>query len=286
MNRNSFYHFSNLKKYIPLLKSRKEFLEENWLNIFNRTIYVTVPLTVNENMISSRDKLNILERYFDTLSKKIKSGYNKEKGTGKFIGYPIKEYISNYRKRIPNYDTGKYLSNAPQNVNRYVFKDDFFVYDSAIINNTEKQLIDRIAERITELEEHYKNIYLIRMDENMHRESSKNQKLKLHQFGLFHEEVNVAGFQPDFILYIESTDYLIQIFIEPKGRNLEDDQWKENLLTYINNHESDIIFEDNVNNVIIKGVRFYTSNDARRTIQQLGEITLGRPFQGLSIDDK
>src|SRR5690625_5691604 len=39
MNRLSFYHFSNLKRYIPLLKSREEFLDEKWLNIFNRTIY-------------------------------------------------------------------------------------------------------------------------------------------------------------------------------------------------------------------------------------------------------
>src|SRR5699024_2034872 len=46
MNRLSFYHFSNLKRYIPLLKSREEFLEERWLNIYNRTIYVTVPQTM------------------------------------------------------------------------------------------------------------------------------------------------------------------------------------------------------------------------------------------------
>src|SRR5699024_8129742 len=31
MNRLSFFHFTNLKKYLPLLKSREEFLEENWL---------------------------------------------------------------------------------------------------------------------------------------------------------------------------------------------------------------------------------------------------------------
>src|SRR5699024_6972203 len=37
MNRLSFYHFSNLKRYMPLLKSREEFLGEDWLNIYNRT---------------------------------------------------------------------------------------------------------------------------------------------------------------------------------------------------------------------------------------------------------
>lgn len=284
MNRLSFYHFANLKRYIPLLKSRKAFLGEQWLNIFNRTIYVTIPLTMDSSVLTSIEKLNILERYFIDVSKQIKAGFSKERGTGKFIGYPIKEYIANYRKRVPKYDTGKYMQNEPQNVQRYELKEDYFVYDSAIINNTEKQLIDRIAERVNELEEVYSDVYLIRMDENMHRESAKNNKLKLHQFGAGHYEVNIAGFQPDFILYLQNTDYFIQIFIEPKGRNIEEEQWKEDLLMYINEHEAEIMFEDETDDVKIKGVKFYTMDDGRGAIRQIGEIALGKAFKGLSVE--
>lgn len=284
MNRLSFYHFSNLKKYMPLLKSREEFLGKQWLNIFNRTIYVTIPLTMDSSVLTAVEKLSILERYFLDVSKQIKAGFSKERGTGKFIGYPIKEYISNYKKRVPKYDTGKFMKNEPQNVQRYELKEDYFVYDSAIINNTEKQLIDRIAERVNELEEVYSDVYLIRMDENMHRESAKSNKLKLHQFGTSHDEVNLAGFQPDFILYLQNTDYFIQIFIEPKGRNIEEEQWKEDLLTHINEHEAEIVFEDETNDVKIKGVKFYTMNDGRGAIRQIGEIALGRAFKGLSVD--
>ncbi|PTI87549.1 DEAD/DEAH box helicase family protein [Staphylococcus simulans] len=285
MNRLSFFHFSNLKKYIPLLKSREDFLGTKWLNIYNRTIYVTLPKTMEITALTSKDKLEILEQYFLNISKQIKTGYNKERGTGKFIGYPIKEYVTNYRKRIPNYDTGQFMLNQPQNVQRYELKEDFFAYDSAIINNTEKQLIDRIAERVEELKEDYNDVYLIRMDENMHRESAKNNKLKLHQFGTFHKEVNLAGFQPDFILYLQNKDYFIQIFIEPKGRNIEEEQWKEDLLMYINEHEADIIFVETIDNIKIKGVKFYTMNDERETIKQIGQIALERDFKGLSIDD-
>lgn len=284
MNRLSFYHFSNLKRYIPLLKSREEFLEERWLNIYNRTIYVTVPQTMGSEALTTTEKLNILERYFVDVSKQIKAGYSKERGTGKFIGYPIKEYIANYRKRVPNYDTGKvFMQDDPQTVQRYELIEDYFVYDSAIINLTEKQLIDRIAERVEELEEVYSDVYLIRMDENMHRESAKNNKLKLHQFETEHDEVHLAGFQPDFILYLQNTDYFIQIFIEPKGRNIEEEQWKEDLLMYINEHEAEIVFEDEVENVKVKGVKFYTMNDGRGTVRQIGEIALGKPFEGLSV---
>lgn len=284
MNRLSFYHFDNLKSYMPLLKSRKEFLGEQWLNLFNRTIYVTIPLNMKSGHLTSQEKLNVLEKYFKDISQQIKSGYNKERGTGKFIGYPINEYISNYRKRIPNYDTGKLLiKDNSQNVLRYEIKEDYFVYDSAIINLTEKQLIDRIAERISELKTEYDGVYLIRMDENMHRESAKNKKLKLHQFESNVENVRLAGFQPDFILYLENSDYLVQIFIEPKGRNLEEDQWKEDLLSFINENEAEILFEDELDNVKIKGVKFYTMNDGRGTIREIGRIALGKEFKGLSV---
>lgn len=99
-----------------------------------------------------------------------------------------------------------------------------------------------------------------------------------------HDEVNLAGFQPDFILYLQNSDYFIQIFIEPKGRNMEEEQWKEDLLTYINEHEAEIMFEDVIEDVKIKGVKFYTMNDGRGTIRQIGEIALGRDFKGLSVN--
>ena len=108
--------------------------------------------------------------------------------------------------------------------------------------------------------------------------------MKLHQFGSGHNELQLAGFQPDFILYLKNTDYFIQIFIEPKGRNIEEEQWKEDLLIYINEHEAEIIFEEEITDVKIKGVKFYTMNDGRGTIKQLGEIALEQGFKGLSID--
>src|SRR5699024_12637176 len=60
-------------KYIPLLKSREAFLGEQWLNIFNRTIYVTIPLTMDSSVLTPVEKLNILERYFIDVSKQIKA---------------------------------------------------------------------------------------------------------------------------------------------------------------------------------------------------------------------
>ncbi|MGN8647791.1 DEAD/DEAH box helicase family protein [Gracilibacillus sp. HCP3S3_G5_1] len=284
MDRNKFFHFNNLKEYVPLVKSREDFLGEKWLNIFNRTVYATLPTVMDESELTPIEKINILEIYFKDVEKKIKSGYSKRRGTGKFIGYPIRDYITNYRKRVPNYDTGKkFMGSVPQHIDPHEVKEDFYVYDAAIVNLTERQLIERIAERIPELKEKYENVYLIRMDENMHRESAKSDDLKLHQFGSGHREVNLSGFQPDFILYLQNENYIIQIFIEPKGHNIEEEQWKEDLLMYINNHEAEIIIDEEINDVKIKGVKFYTINDSRGTIKQIGKIALSKEFKGLSL---
>src|SRR5690606_41053413 len=59
--------------------------------------------------------------------------------------------------------------------------------------------------------------------------------------------------------------------------------WKEDLLLYINENEGEIYFEDEVDNVKIKGVKFYTMNDTRETIKQIGEIALKNGFKGLSF---
>ena len=288
MNRLTFYHFDNLKKYLPQLYSRADFLEEKWLNLYNRTIYAVTPMSMIQSDLTPMEKLKIIETYLLEVAQKIKKGYSNQRGTGKFIGYPVKEYITDYRKRVPNYDTSRLLQERnPQKVQRFVIEEDYFVYDSAIINLTEKQLVDRIGERVAELKKQYSGVYLIRMDENMHRESAKNAALKLHQFSEHTQDVHFEGFQPDFILYLQNAEFFVQVFIEPKGINLlEQDQWKQDLLTYINENEAELLFEDDVQGAKIKGLKFYTMNDGRGTMKQLAQVVLGHDFEGLTMHNQ
>lgn len=165
------------------------------------------------------------------------------------------------------------MDKNPQTVQRFVIDDDYFVYESAIINLTEKQLIDRIGERVQELKEHYSEVYLIRMDENM----------KLHEFNPNAKDVHFEGFQPDFILYLQNADFFLQVFIEPKGGKIEEQQWKEDLLMYINENEAELTFEDEIDGVKIKGLKFYTINDGRNTMKQLAQIAIDGEFRGLSM---
>ncbi|MGX7347933.1 DEAD/DEAH box helicase family protein [Aerococcus vaginalis] len=280
MNKISFYYFDNLTKFIPTLSSRQEFLGKDWLNIDNRTIYAIMPMDIDSRDLTPDDKLEILEIYFTELSQKIQSGFKRLVGTNKFIGYPIREYISNYRKREPQYDTGQInMNDLHQHAHRREKREDYFVYDAAMMNDLEDQLVDRIGERVDELKETYESVYLIRMDENMHRESVKNEALKLHQFGE-QEQINLEAFQPDFILLLVNEEHYLQIFIEPKGTQLlEKDQWKENLLTYLEDNQGEIVFENEINGLKVTGLKFFISNDARETIKQLGNVALGKEFK-------
>jgi type III restriction enzyme len=69
-----------MKRYIPELKSKEEFLYgENWLNINNLTLRVEAPLEFTESDLNSKDKLNIVLSYLSDIETKIIKGYSSER---------------------------------------------------------------------------------------------------------------------------------------------------------------------------------------------------------------
>lgn len=279
-----FYKFDNLKRYIPFLTSINEFIyAENWLNSREMRLFLTVPKQLNSSDISADDILKVIINVLKEYEVKFKSGYIKKRGTNKFIGYPIKDYLTNYNKRVPKYDTSKLFIGSTQQVSSYEINDNFFVYDKAVINKLEYELIERIKSYITELEKKYnKAVYLFRMDENMHRESVKSENLKLYQYGSRENrsgektDIHLQGFQPDFILFLEDENFFFQIFIEPKGMSGDrfiSELWKQDLLLYMTDHHAEMEFQDDVENIKISGLKFYTKGDGQKTMSQLSEMT-------------
>ena len=273
-SRNSFYHFSRLKKYMPQLSSMEEFVEERWLNVKNgRRLFVRVGEGIEKKDLRPKDKLGIIKAYLKEVESQIKLGYQGKRGTSEFIGYPIKEYISDYRKRVPNYSLKR--GSLPQKAQNHVIDSKNYAYKNSIINQTEKQLVDRILNLVHDLEVEYNDIFLIRMDENMHRESPKGEDLKLYQFEDNPENFYYQGFQPDFILLLMNEDYYIQIFIESKDESRYlTEKWKEDLLLYINEHEDSLVINTSINNIKIRGLKFYFYNDSQKTINQLIDMVI------------
>lgn len=284
IQRLEFYQFDNLKKYLPLLTSMKEFIYgEKWLNAGNLKLFLTVPKEYKASDISPNEILKVTIDLLKEYEVKFKSGYIKQRGTNKFIGYPIREYLTNYNKRVPEYDTANLLNEATQKVATYEMDDEFYVYEKAIVNKLEYELIERIKAHVDELKQKYnKGVYLFRMDENMHRESAKSEKVKLHQYGSRINragetvDMHLQGFQPDFILFLEDSEFYFQIFIEPKGMSGDrfvSELWKQDLLLYMTDHQAEMEFEDDSKNVRISGLKFYTKGDGQKTMAQLAEIT-------------
>ncbi len=297
IHRLEFYQFDNLKKYLPLLESMKEFIYgENWLNASKLKLFLTVPKEYKSTDITADEILKVTTDLLKEYEVKFKSGYVKKRGTNRFVGYPISEYLTNYNKRVPEYDTANLLNEATQKVAVYDIAEDFYVYDRAIVNKLEFDLITRIQAHVNELKAKYnKAVYLFRMDENMHRESAKSEKLKLHQYGSRINrageivDMHLQGFQPDFILFLEDSDFCFQIFIEPKGMSGDrfvSELWKQDLLLYMTDHQAEMEFEDGVDNVKISGLKFFTAKDGQNTIPELmamSGVTYQKPNEQIDL---
>lgn len=256
MARNPFFRFNTMKKYMPTLNSISEFMyEAQWLGQI-KEIQATVS-TGSDAVLSRETQLLVVEKYLAYIQRMLIMNYKRQRGTNKFIGLPIKDAVQDYQKRVPvNYsDAGVH-----ELIQTYDYKKaPWFVYNEAIVDKLERSLIELIQGYIEELQNKYKDVYLIRNDE-------RNTKLKLHEFA--GDVSHYAGFLPDFVLYLANESYIYQIYIEPKGTQLLDqDQWKEDLLTSISPESIDVIGENN--QVKLYGVKFYVTGDQRQIRKQI-----------------
>ncbi|MEK1294289.1 DEAD/DEAH box helicase family protein [Limosilactobacillus fermentum] len=261
MARNPFFRFNTMKKYMPTLNSISEFMyDAQWLGQL-KEIQATVS-TGTDTVLSRETQLLVVEKYIAYIQRMLIMNYKRQRGTNKFIGLPIKEVVQDYQKRVPvNYSN----AGVHELIQTYDYKKaPWFVYNEAIVDKLERSLIELIQGYVEELQNKYKDVYFIRSDE-------RNTKLKLHEFA--DNVSHYAGFLPDFVLYLANESYIYQIYIEPKGTQLLDqDQWKENLLTSISPESVDIIGENG--QVKLYGVKFYVAGDARQVRQSIQNIAL------------
>ena len=163
----------------------------------------------------------------------------KLKGTPIFEGIAFSELINDYVVEMSK------ITNMSDVVNDRNMRDhDWYIYDRAIVNNLESNFIDFINDYIEELKERYNDVYLIRNE----------RKVKI-------VEINgTRGFMPDFLLYMKDEDYTYQVFLEPKGDHLrEQDKWKEEFLLSLSTRSDIEILSEN-ENVRLIGIKFYSSS--------------------------
>lgn len=171
---------------------------------------VTTRNSVGE--VSNKEKLTVLVKFFDALLIELKQNINPHIGT-EFSAYKLQEFFDEeVRKSVKKDDESQRIENELK-------YQDWYVLDHFYGTSEEKGLIEFIQETMVNLQGKYKEVYLLRNEE----------QYKIYDFN------TGQGFQPDFILFLRDKSKLYyQIFIEPKGDNLlEIDSWKNDFLKEI-----------------------------------------------------
>lgn len=243
---NPFFRFSNLKNYVPSITSMKMFIESREF-LGDLEISVTIPNEMKENKISPKLKLSVLNDYLSSLESKIKNNYLKVKGTTVFEGIRLSELVDDYVVEVNNVNrdvSDIYDQKRPKNMKQH----DWYIYDKAIVNGLENDLINLINSMMERLKQKYNEVYLIRNE----------RKIK------FREINGVRGFMPDFLLYLQDGKHTYQVFIEPKGQHLLlNDRWKEEFMLSLNQRKDIRILAEN-DNIRLVGLCFYSEDTEKR----------------------
>ncbi|MWJ28826.1 type III deoxyribonuclease [Halomonas sp. ZH2S] len=227
MDADDLFHFTNLRAYFPKLASASEFMTSS---SYLGGVTVTIRgLLEDLDGLTARQKLNIVQYVLKQIKSEVKSESVEYVGTKEFKPHKISEcFTDNTLKLRMEGETGlswvKGESNVPGLDQIDLTAKDWFVYDDSYGTDQEKHFIKFLNDHADRLREQYDDFHLLR-----------NEKaVKLFAFE------NGQAFEPDFLLFLRradsGTEEIIQLFIEPKGVHLADqDKWKEDFLKQLEN---------------------------------------------------
>ncbi|EDZ90392.1 hypothetical protein [Francisella tularensis] len=207
INKKPFFYFSNIKKYLPNLKSISMFCNDSsYLGEATITISSTRKVKIDDKL-----KIRLFCQYLDFLQNEIEKNARQYKGTKEFKPVRISDKLKD--KTIKTRDSHKTITQDS----------DWYVFESHKGTSEEHSFVNFISQNISKLEDFYSDIKLIRNE-------------KAFNIYAFDGANNGDKFEPDFILLVKckKDSFYYQIFCEPKGEHLlEKDKWKEELLNGI-----------------------------------------------------
>ncbi len=254
MDSNEFFHFSNVKKYFPHITSISEFQT-------SKSCLGCVKVQVRglkrdlDNM-SPKEKLKIVRYILSQIEENIKRESVEFVGTTEFTSLKVRECFTDKKIKIRTEGEAG-LSWEKSNIDGLnlfnPIDEDWYAYDENYGTDQEKYFVQFLNDQSDSLNKRYDEFYLLR---NL-------KAIKLFSFK------DGKGFEPDFILFLrkkgEDVGKVLQLFIEPKGRHLiENDDWKQNFL-------KDIEWEDQIeaigegNEYRVYGLPFFNNEHQNRS---------------------
>ena len=215
--RHPFFKFSSLKQYFPQLTSMQEFrMSRDYLG----GLAITFKGDFSYLKENPSEKLTACCDLLDKIETELQKRITDYEGTTEF-----------HEERINAIFTGKKLKFSADNprINlesqmfdeRFVSVRDWYAFNGLYGTSEERGLVKFLSRWISQLEETYEDIYLLRNERHF----------SLYNFS------DGRAFEPDFVLFLRETNgelLTYQLFIEPKGKHLmQQDQWKEDFLKEI-----------------------------------------------------
>ena len=254
--RNPFFKFASLKQYFPKLISMHEFrISRNYLGGLAITFkgnFFYLEENPSEKLMACCDLLDKIE---SELRKQITdyegtTEFHEERINAIFTGKKLKFNVGNSRINPESQMFDK----------KFVSVKDWYAFNGLYGTSEERGLIKFLSRWISQLEETYEDIYLLRNERHF----------SLYNFS------DGRAFEPDFVLFIrEKNGELLtyQLFIEPKGQHLmEQDRWKEDFLKEIRAKcDSQLLIENKKYSVFGVGT-FYNEEHQNKFRTQFSEV--------------
>ncbi|MCB0396891.1 MAG: DEAD/DEAH box helicase family protein [Flavobacteriales bacterium] len=263
LNRLEFYHFDNLRKYLPNLESVSLFISDN-----DYLGKVKVEVEGSEaivNNLTPEHKLEITVKVLEKLASALQSDKVEYKGTKEFKPYMLKDKFKDKTLNIANDDGGdkEYGIGQGETTNQNLHLDlsdkKWYVFNENYGTSEEKYFVRYINKVYDQLKNKYDEVYLVRNERHF----------KIYTFN------DGRPIEPDFVLFLVQKDpkkaFHYQIFIEPKGGHLlKTDEWKESFLKVLKEeHRIEQLWEGK--EYIIWGMPFYNEVERKADFEKAFE---------------
>lgn len=260
------YQFSSLKRFFPHLKSLSEFIESD--SYLGKIRIEVEGSEIVVNNLTQDNKLDCVVRLLDKLSSQLQAEKIDYKGTKEFKPFMVKDTFTDKTLNIVNDGNNDQEFGIAQGetTNQDLYMDlsakDWFVFNENYGTSEEKYLVKYIDKVITQLQQKYSEVYLLRNERH---------------FKLFNFD-DGRVFEPDFVLFLIKDDISpvmhYQVFIEPKGSHLiKQDEWKHIFLMQLKaEHKFEQLWKDR--NYIVWGMPFYNETDTKPKFEKEFSVLL------------
>lgn len=215
----SLLRFDNLQNELRL-DSIDDIFSNNFIGNFKINI-VTSKDKDSLDDISNDEKLSLLLIFFEEFTKKLREIANPHKGD-EFKVMSFEDLFGEPKEKLID------LTRYDQTIVNEFKNHEWFVSDDFTCTSEERELLEFMKNKIGNLKEKYKEVYLLRNEE---------------VYKIFDFEQG-RGFEPDFLLFLKgnTNNLYYQIFVEPKGGQFADKEggfkeskegWKEEFLQQI-----------------------------------------------------